>query len=186
MGEGERVHGSIFFLLKKFINRSLPEGSWEKLNESAGNSDMQFEITSNYDISQLNNIFKSAAEFTGTTPSELMEKFGEDLVPDLMHVYASYVKPEWKTYDIILNTEHVMHGAVRQLNSTANPPILNVTRTGNNVLMIDYFSKRKMSALAIGMIRGISKFYNEGDQVKIIPLSDLNDERVQIRLEFQR
>ncbi|MCD6019740.1 MAG: hypothetical protein K0S53_2861 [Bacteroidetes bacterium] len=184
MSESTRVHGSIFFLLKKFIDRSLPKGSWEKLNESAGNGSMQFDITSNYDISHINNFLQAAAELTGSTSGELMEKFGEELVPDLMSIYSSYLKPEWKTYDVLLYTESVMHGTVRRLNSTANPPVLNVTKTGDDVLMIDYFSKRRMSALALGIIRGIAKFYNESDKINIIPLSDPNDERVQIRVEF--
>ncbi len=184
MNGNERVHGSIFFLLKKFIDRSLPEGSWAKLNESAGNGNMEFDITLNYDISHINNFLEAASELTGATKTELKEKFGEELVPDLMKVYSSYVKPEWRTYDILLYTETVMHGAVRHLNSTANPPILNVTKVGNDILMVDYFSKRRMGALAVGIIRGIARFYNESDKIKVIPLCDPNDERVQIRVEF--
>ncbi|MDF2451334.1 MAG: hypothetical protein K0S26_838 [Bacteroidota bacterium] len=185
MTNGERVHGSIFYLLKKFIDRTMPEGSWSRLNEMAGHKEAQYELTSNYALSDLNGMFSAASELTGIGPNELMEKFGRELVPDLMQVYANYVDPTWKTYEIILNTEEVMHGAVRRLNSTANPPILNVTKTGNDVLMIDYYSKRRLSALAVGIITGIAEFYNESDQVEVIPLSNYNDERVQIQVNFK-
>ncbi len=184
MNGAERIHGSIFFLLKKFVDSSLPPGSWASLNKSAGNGSMQFEMTGNYDISHINNFLKAASAFTGFTETELKEKFGEELVPDLMKMYSSYVKPEWKTYEILMYTESVMHGAVRRLNSTANPPVLNVTSVGNDILMIDYFSKRRMGSLAVGIIRGISRFYNEEDKIRVIPLSDPEDERVQIRVEF--
>lgn len=184
MSEGERVHGSIFFLLKKFIDRSLPEGSWAKLNESAGNGNIQFDITNSYDISRINNFLEAASKLTGLTETELKEKFGEELVPDLIKIYSSYVRPEWKTYDILMYTEKVMHGAVRRLNSTANPPVLNVTKIGDDTLIVNYFSKRRMGALAVGIIRGIAKFYNESDRIKVIPISDPNDESVQIRVEF--
>ena len=41
-----------------------------------------------------------------------------------------------------------------------------------------------MASLAVGIIKGIAKYYNESEKVKVIPATDLNDERVQIRVEF--
>jgi hypothetical protein len=55
------------------------------------------------------------------------------------------------------------------LNSTANPPILNVTKISNNLLMIDYFSKRKMGDLAVGIIKGIAKFYTNKIRLLLKP-----------------
>ena len=77
-----------------------------------------------------------------------------------------------------------MHGAVRRLNSTANPPILNVSQVNDKLLIVDYHSRRKMASLAIGIIRGIAEYYGESQSVKIISMTDPDDERVQIRLEF--
>ncbi len=51
--------------------------------------------------------------------------------------------------------------------------------------MIDYFSKRKMGALAVGIIKGIATYYNEQDKIEIKSMSDPEDERVQIRVEFK-
>jgi hypothetical protein len=113
-----------------------------------------------------------------------MEQFGSYLVNDLFALYKDYIRPEWRTFEIILHTESVMHGAVRKLNSTANPPILNVFQVNEKLLIIDYFSKRKMASLAIGIIRGISEYYGEADKIKITPMTNSDDERVQIRLDF--
>ena len=41
-----------------------------------------------------------------------------------------------------------------------------------------------MASLAVGIIKGIAKYYNESSKVKIVPTTNPNDERVQIRVEF--
>ncbi|HEX8270797.1 MAG TPA: heme NO-binding domain-containing protein [Flavobacterium sp.] len=179
-----RVHGSIFFLLKKFVNNNFPENTWELLNEKAGTGSLVFSVTENYSIEAMNELVRIASGMTGLPENLLKEQFGEYLVEDLFALYADYIRPEWRTFDIILNTEPVMHGAVRRLNSTANPPVLNVTKVHNKLLIIDYYSRRKMAGLAIGIIKGIAKYYGETDSVTITPMSDFNDERVQIRLDF--
>jgi hypothetical protein len=179
-----RVHGSIFFLLKKFIDNNFPETTWDLLNEKAGNGVIALSLTENYPIDAMNGILKAASEMTGISENGLKERFGEYLVDDLFKLYADYIRPEWRTFDIILNTEQVMHGTVRRLNSTATPPILNVTKVTDKLLIIDYHSRRRMAALAIGIIKGIAKYYNESELLAITPPTDLNDERVQIRIDF--
>ncbi|MCW3075957.1 MAG: hypothetical protein JWO32_566 [Bacteroidetes bacterium] len=183
--QGLNVHGSIFFLLKKFVDHNFPVNTWEKLNQEAGTADITFELTQSYPISEIGAIIGAASKATGKPANELKEMFGEYLVPDLFAMYASYLNPAWKTFEVIENTELVMHGAVRRLNSTAHPPILNVTKVNDKLLMVDYFSKRKMGSLAVGIIKGIAKYYNESDKIKVQSMSDADAERVQIRVEFK-
>ncbi len=180
-----RVHGSIFFLLKKFVINQLPANSWANICGQQTPEVFSFSVTDNYPIEMLGHLLQNASEITGLSRHILMEQFGEYLVKDLFDLYADYVKPEWKTFEIILNTETVMHGAVRKLNSTANPPILNVSKVNDKLLIVDYYSRRKMASLAVGIIRGIAAFYKETDKLRIISMTDPDDERVQIRLEFQ-
>ena len=75
--------------------------------------------------------------------------------------------------------------AVRTEQSIANPPVINVRRIHDKLLVIDYYSKRKMASLAVGIIRGIAAFYSESEKVVVIPTTDQGDENVQIRVEFQ-
>lgn len=179
-----RVHGSIFFLLKKFVTKELGATSWEILNEGPGTSSVSFSTTENYPIETMNLLLENASEMTGLSRYLLMERFGRYLVNDLFALYKDYIRPEWRTFDIILHTESVMHGTVRKLNSTANPPILNILEINDKLLIIDYFSQRKMASLAIGIIRGISEYYGEAYKIKITPMTNLDDQKVQIRLDF--
>lgn len=113
-----------------------------------------------------------------------MEQFGEFLVPDLLLVYKKYVNPTWRTYDMLLHTESAMHGAVKTQDNRTSPPILNVTKQGSKCLIVDYHSKRRMSGVAVGIIKGIANYYNEGDIVEVTRLTPADEERVQIRVDF--
>lgn len=182
MDNSLRVHGSIFFLLKKFIDHTQGPGSWNKYLSEHNLSD-DFAITDNYPIEEIGAILQSASTHTGKSVHQLLEEFGIYMVPDLFHLYASYLQPEWKTFDVVMYTESVMHGAVRKLNSTAHPPILNVTRVSDKLLMVDYFSKRRLGALAVGIIKGIAIYFKEDKHIHVVSISSPDAERVQIKVE---
>src|SRR5687768_9860194 len=179
-----KIHGSVFLLLKKFIESNYDVETWVNFSKAAGVSRSQYEMNRNYPASEFFSIIKAAAENKGVPETELKEKLGEYLVPFLLTLYESHIDPTWKTFQMLEYTEKVMHKAVRSEASNANPPVLNVTALGNKLIIIDYYSKRKLGSLAIGIIRGIANHYNESERVHIIPKSNPDDERVQIRVEF--
>ena len=178
------AHGSLFFLLKRFIEKQFGESKWKEINERTGTSNRSYDPHENYPASELDALIFEAARSENKSVFELKEKFGESMVPDLLELYKKYVDPSWKTFELLEYTEHVMHKAVRKEESKASPPVLNVSRVHDKLLIIDYYSARRMASLAVGIIKGIAKHYNESEKIKVIPASDPNDERVQIRIEF--
>jgi hypothetical protein len=184
MGEIQ-MHGSMFVLLKKFVESIYDHDTWFKLHQAAGPAHSAYEMQENYPVSEMDSLIRAVADHMGIPEYELKEKFGEFLVPDLLNLYKSHLNPAWKTFETLEYTEQVMHQAARNQAVNASPPVLNVTTVGDRLLIIDYYSKRKMGALAIGIIRGIARFHHESDRVRIIPRSDPSDERVQIRVEFK-
>lgn len=174
----------MFFLLRKFVTHSYSEEMWHRLNTEA-HTPGEFETTMSYPMSDIRGIFETAAKHTGMSVVELEEKFGEYLVPDLFKLYGNYLNPAWKTFDVLLHTERVMHGAVRNLNSTAHPPILNVSQVNEHLLIIDYHSQRKLASLAVGIIKGIANYYQEREFIEVKPTTEPDAERVQIRVEFK-
>lgn len=177
------VHGSIFYLLKKFVNSRFSPDTWDKMQIAADVEGWEYVITKSYPLTHMDGLIEAASQFSGISVEALKEQFGEYLVPDLFVLYKNYVRPEWKTMDMIEHTEKVMHGAVRTLNSTANPPVLFVTKVNPRLLIIDYHSRRRMGSLAIGIIRGIAVYYGESQDISIRSMSEPGDERVQIRVE---
>jgi hypothetical protein len=178
------MHGSIFVLLKRFVENSYNYSAWTKLLEDALMPEKVFEMNQIYPDANMTSILTSAVELTGIPREDLLEKFGLFLVPDLLLIYSKHIEPEWKTLDMIKYTEGIMHEAARKETQGASPPILTVTEPEPNVLLVDYYSKRMMAALAIGIIKGIAVYYKETEHIKVTNLSGLNAEQVRIKVEY--
>ena len=103
----------------------------------------------------------AAATLTHASAEHILEDFGEFIVPDLMGVYQSLIKPEWKTKEMLLHTEETIHRVVRLKNPGAKPPRLHLKATGLNSLKFTYNSPRQMSAVAKGIVKGVAKHYRE-------------------------
>lgn len=176
------MHGSIINLLKRFVQTQYDHSTWLKLVELAGLDSSDFSMTQVYPDEYIYALVGQAAEMTGIPAEQLQEKFGEFLVPDLMLVYKRYVQPEWGTLDMIENTEEAMHGAVRRDSPGTTPPTLHVTRLSETELEVRYESERRMGAMAVGIIRGLAVYFDEGDEIEVTPLTRENEEKVVIRV----
>ncbi|RDV11459.1 hypothetical protein DXT99_24680 [Pontibacter diazotrophicus] len=180
----DRMHGSIFVLLKRFVESLYGYSTWVNLREAAGVKHAPYQMNEMYPTSEIFAIVGKASELMGIPPHELMEQFGESLVPDLLLIYKKYVRPEWRTYDMLLNTETAMHAAVRKEDSRTTPPILLVTKISDRQLLIDYHSKRRMGGVAVGIVRGIAKHFDESDKVEVTLLTPAGEEDVQVKVDF--
>jgi hypothetical protein len=176
------MHGSIFVFLKRFVETQHDFSTWQKLLENADLTDQNFDLHTIYPDEDLYRIVHEASALTGLDRDSLYEKFGEFLIPDLLLMYNRYIDPNWRTMDMIEYTESTMHTAVRKEDAGTDPPVLHVTRLQKNKLIIDYYSKRKMGSLAVGMIKGIAKYYNEAEFIDIEAITSQEGERVQIRV----
>ncbi|RIJ41868.1 heme NO-binding domain-containing protein [Pontibacter oryzae] len=180
---GDQMHGSIFVFLKRFVESTYDFSTWIRLSEETGVNRTTYQMHEMYPVEELNTIIKAISETSGKGAHEVLEAFGTFLVPDLLLIFKKYIDPNWGTFEMIQNTETALHGAVRLQDNRTNPPRLNVTRVNKNLLVVDYYSKRRMASIAIGIIKGIAQHFNEIDCYKIWPLTDLDSERVQLRIE---
>jgi len=103
----------------------------------------------------------AASSMTGLPVAEVLEDFGEFIVPDLVKMYGHLLRPEWGTIDVIENTERTIYSVVRVKNPGAKPPELKTVRHGANEVVLFYASPRQMCALAIGIGKGLAKHFNE-------------------------
>ncbi|QCR22396.1 heme NO-binding domain-containing protein [Pontibacter sp. SGAir0037] len=183
----DSMHGSIFLFLKRYVESSMDFSAWLNILHSEGLSqraDEPYQMNQVYPISELFAIITAAARHQGAAYDKFLTDFGEFLVPDLLLVFKRFVNPSWKTYDTLLNIGSHMHGGIKRENDKTNPPPLHVTAVGQKLLIIDYHSKRRMAGFAIGIIRGLAVYFQEGDLVRVQPTTEPHAERVQIRVEF--
>ncbi|RSK34559.1 hypothetical protein EI290_07995 [Hymenobacter metallilatus] len=176
------VHGTIFTLLKRYVQTQYDHSTWIRLLEVSGLTAADFDHKHVYPDEHMYRLVGEAATMTGLSADELHEKFGEYLVPDLMYMYQRLLQPEWTTLDMLEHTESTMHRQVRQEHTENAPPVLHVTRVSADELFIDYVSKRRMGGLAVGIVRGVAKYYDEADQISVEPTTSENGEQVRIRV----
>lgn len=184
-GEIEDVmHGSIFVFLKRFVEGTYDYSTWVRIMESTGINRSGYQMQEMYPTQELAAIVGAISAISGQTPHAVQEAFGTFLVPDLLLIYKRYVKPGWGTFEMLLHAEEHMHGAVRSQDNRSNPPRLSVNKVSSRLLIIDYYSKRRMACVGIGIVRGIAIYFNESDRVTIKPTTSPDAERVQLRVEF--
>jgi hypothetical protein len=176
------MHGTVLLLLKRYVQTQYDHSTWLKLMELAGLEKVEFDHKTVYPDEHIYALVGQAAEMTGISAGELHEKFGEYLVPDLMFMYQKYVQPEWKTLDMIEHTELTVHKQVRREHPENSPPVLNVRRLNDNELIIDYVSPRRMSGLAVGIVRGLAAHFDEADRIDVMPTTSEDGERVSIHV----
>ena len=176
------MHGTIFTLLKRYVQTQYDHSTWVRLMELSGLDNVVFDHKTVYPDDHMYALVGHAAEMTGLSAGELHEKFGEYLVPDLMYMYQKLLKPEWKTLDMLEHTELTMHKQVRREHTENSPPVLDVSRLGPDELMIDYVSPRRMSGLAVGIVRGLASYYDEAERIDVMPTTSEDGERVRIHV----
>lgn len=159
------MHGIIFGELKKLIDTSLGGDSWRELLKEAGLGSKVYMPVTEYPDQEAVAIVGAIAARTGKEPRVIFEEFGEFIAPDLLALYRHMVKPDWRTLELLENTEETIHRVVRLRNPGARPPELRTDREGEEVL-ITYSSARRMCGVAVGIIRGLARHYGETIDIK--------------------
>jgi len=155
------MHGTIFAELKKYVDAKFGGGTWSKLLENAGLGPKIYLPVEAYPDDDVAKIVGAASQATGMSAPAILQDFGEFIAPDLVAMYRSLMKPEWKTLEVIENAENTAHRVVRRDYITAAPPYLHALRTGPHQVTITYNSARKLCDVAKGIVRGLAMHYNE-------------------------
>jgi predicted hydrocarbon binding protein len=159
------MHGIIFGELKSLVDARLGGDSWRKLLEEVGLGSSLYMPVGEYPDADVTKIVGAIARRTGKDAKIVSEEFGEFIAPRLISLYQYLVNPEWRTLELLENTESTMHRVVRSRNPGAKPPELRTERHGNEVA-ITYSSQRRMCAVAIGIVRGVAHHYQQNVTIR--------------------
>jgi predicted hydrocarbon binding protein len=155
------MHGIIFVELQRFVERDLGPTAWHRVVKAANLGNRVFTSVSDYPDRELFTLVEAASKVTGKSAAEILEAFGTFIAPDLLRMYAVLIKPDWKTLDVIENTEAVIHAVVRLNQPGAKPPVLKTTRIAQEEIELRYESPRKLCQLARGIMKGIAARYDD-------------------------
>ena len=155
------MHGIIHAELKKFVEAKHGAEAWRAILAEAGLPNKMYLSNSVYPDTETVALVTAASKLTGTPADAILEAYGEFIAPTLMRMFQSLVKPQWKTMEMLLNTEDTIHKVVRIRNPGAAPPRLQFEQKGPNKLLFKYDSPRRRAAVARGIMKGVAAHYGE-------------------------
>jgi hypothetical protein len=153
------MHGLIFGELKRFVDEVHGPNVWNAMLERSGIGHKIYLAVEVYPDEEIAKLAATAADMTSAPVADVLEAFGEFLVPAYFKLYGHLVKPEWRTLDVIENTESTIHKVVRLKNPGASPPELKCSRLSPSEVLLVYGSSRKMCAVARGIAKGVAKHF---------------------------
>lgn len=155
------MHGVVFSELQKFVVSKHAHAGWKAVTEKAELAHKVYLAAGQYPDSEIVSLVTAASAITGQEPSQIVEAFGEFIVPSLLKMYGHLLKPDWKSLDVIEHTEGTVHTVVRTSDKDALPPKLRTRRAGPDAVVLVYDSPRKLCALAIGIGKGLARHFKE-------------------------
>jgi Haem-NO-binding len=155
------MHGIIFNELRKYANARLGVGGWDNLLAKSHLTGKTYLASQSYPDEEVAALVSSASSITGLEATMLLEDFGEFIAPDLLAMFRSLVRSEWRTLDVLENTEETIHKVVRIQYADAVPPYLRSQRVSPTHVQIHYTSPRRLCFIAKGIIKGVAKEYGE-------------------------
>jgi predicted hydrocarbon binding protein len=160
------LHGMIFVELKKYAEARIGADAWRALLREAGLGAKVFLMIEAYDDADATKLVAATARLMAKEPAQVLEDFGDFVVPDLMAIYGALAQPGWRTLDLLEHVENTVHRVVRLRSPGAKPPEIRCTRDSKAVARIVYTSPRRMCAFARGLVVGVARYY--GEDVRIV------------------
>lgn len=159
------MHGVIMSELKNFVTGNYDRNTWNLLLRNAGLWPRLYVPVADYPDEEAISLVTKASEMTQTAPTKILESFGEFVVGGLLKMYRPLIRDEWRTLELIENTETAIHTAIRLRDKRAKPPNLRCVRISPAEVVVHYGSERQMCSVAKGIAKGVAKHY--GDTVTI-------------------
>jgi Haem-NO-binding len=155
------MHGIVFSELRKYAEEKHGPGTWNALIKRAGLEGKMYLPLNAYPDEDALALVEAASAVTGLPSSTVLEDFGMFIAPGLLKMYGHLIARDWKSLDIIQNTEVTIHTVVRINNPGARPPELQTVRLAKDQVRLIYTSPRKLCHLAIGIGKGMALQFHE-------------------------
>jgi len=155
------MHGIILTELQKYVEKRRGAETWTEVRAAAGLSDRVYTPVGVYPDDDVVALIGATAASTQSPVDDVLQDFGEFIVPDLVEIYGSLIDPDWGPLDLLQHTEETVHTMVRVRDPGSEPPYLEAERTAPDEVVITYRSPRRMCGVAKGIVRGVAAHYGQ-------------------------
>jgi|TARA_B110000908_G_scaffold169366_1_gene226374 hypothetical protein len=133
----------------------------ELISECALPSGGAYTTVGTYDHEELMIMTSKLAEKVNITQDDLMFSFGEHLAVRFAVLFPTFFSDFDNMFEFMKTLDNHIHIEVKKLYPDATLPKFSFDDTDPSCLVMDYRSSRGLSTLAYGLMRGVSKHYNE-------------------------
>lgn len=154
------MKGIIFNMVEEAICAQGGERAWDALLTDSG-VDGGYSSLGNYPDEELLQLIATHATALGRTPGEVTRTLGHAALLGLAGRYPHFFSPHERTRDFLLTLNDVIHPEVRKVHAHADPPVFSFDTSDPERLVVGYRSRRRLCALAEGMIAGAATHFGE-------------------------
>ncbi len=155
------MHGTIYCVTQRFVESNYGNQTWLDLLEQARCPVTHFSPVQIYPDEYIGAIVGVACKALAVEPEFLLRELGKFAASELINFAHNLLHPSWKTFEVIMNVETLIHTTIKVQNSKAQPANIQSFRVGENEIEVVYTSRRGLCALAHGILEGMAEHYEE-------------------------
>lgn len=159
------MKGVIFNLAEQVVSDAYGADTWDQLLDDT-QLDGAFTTLGSYPDEQLFALVSAASARLGVEPGAVVRIIGEGAMPLLAQRYPAFFTPHTSARPFLLTLNDIIHPEVRKLYPGADVPEFDYEQQGDDVLLLQYRSRRKLCALAEGFIAGAATHYGQTVVIK--------------------
>jgi hypothetical protein len=108
------MQGVIYDAMKDYIVGTMGQPVWEQVLARTGRPPShEYQLEQVYPDAELGLLAGHAAQLSGQPVNDVLEGFGEAIVPMMFTYYGFLADPRWSYVDFLLNMEPLLHAALR-------------------------------------------------------------------------
>ena len=173
------MKGVIFIATKELILSRFGKKKWDEIIKNSGLSKEPVVVPmSNLDDALFLRIISSIQETLNLTLSEVASAFGDYWINTYSPaLYREFYNKAKNAKEFLLNTANI-HEIVTENMDDAHPPKFIIRERGNSLIM-EYKSRRKLIEIAVGIINGVGKYYNEQ-----LEINKIGENKIEIIFDY--
>lgn len=170
------MKGTIVKCLEELVSTKFGRDKWKKSLEDAGLKDSTMILAiSDIDDLQVMKVVEAVCKNLNISLEQAADAFGDYWVNVYSQkMYGQYYQINKTAKDFLLDMDNV-HVAMTKTMKDARPPRFNYEWKDDKTLIMHYRSHRGLVDFAVGLSRGVGKFYNEN-----IRVTKLGPDKVQV------
>jgi hypothetical protein len=167
------MKGIVFTEFLEMVEEKFsPEMADRMIIESGLESGGAYTAVGTYSHEEMLAMVTRLSDMTSVPVTDLVTAFGEYLLVRFTRLYPNFFEGIENTFDFLESIENHVHVEVRKLYPDAELPNFTVERPDSETLIMTYHSKRPFAPLALGLINGTARYFEEDIHVEMSDLSD--------------